>query len=348
MPSGWRGRREQRTAEANRQFERELVRMVEGLSNHPSIIMRVVFNDGWGQHDTPHYVELVKKRDPSRLVNNASGWTDQKVGDVIDVHAYPGPAAPKPEAARAGVLGEFGGLKLAVPKHTWTEKTWGYRETQDPAELTQKYEALLRGVWRLRESQGLSAAVYTQITDVETECNGLLTYDRAVIKPEWKRVAAANAGRFPQLKTLVPTSQNQAVVWRYTFQRPGEDWYRPGFDDAAWNEGPGGFGTKGTPGAVVRTEWKTPEIWARRQFPLPDLGTARLLLVVHHDEDVAIYLNGVLAAQAPGYTTDYEEMPISPAARAALRPGKNLLAVHCKQTAGGQYVDVGLARVEQE
>lgn len=342
MPSG-----NNKTPESRRQFEAELTRMVEGLRNHPSIIMWVVFNEGWGQHDTPRYVELVNRLDPTRLVNNASGWTDMKVGDVIDVHAYPGPAAPKPEPRRAGVLGEFGGLKLAVAGHTWAEKTWGYRETGSPEELTQRYGGLLRGVWALRESRGLSAAVYTQITDVETECNGLLTYDRAVVKGDWQKIAAANRGQVPKLRLLVPTSQGEGLLWRYTLDRPGEDWMRPDFDDSSWNQGPGGFGNPTTPGAVVRTGWKSPDIWLRRWFAFPDASPGELVLLVHHDEDVEVYLNGVLAAKAGGFTVDYQELPISAAGRAALKPGKNLLAVHCKQTTGGQYIDVGIGQLQQ-
>jgi len=190
MPSG-----DNKTPEAKVQFETELHRLVEGFRNHPSIIMWVVFNEGWGQHDTPRYVETVKKWDPSRLVNNASGWSDAKVGDVLDIHAYPGPAAPPPQPDRAGVLGEFGGLGLGVDGHTWTKKTWGYEGTASSADLTRRYEQLLQRVHGFRNSHALSAAVYTQITDVETECNGLMTYDRAVIKVDADKAAAANRGK---------------------------------------------------------------------------------------------------------------------------------------------------------
>ena len=340
MPSG-----NNATPESKRQFEQELVRLVEGFGNHPSIIMWVVFNEGWGQHDTERYVERVKKLDPSRLVNNASGWTDKKVGDVHDIHAYPGPAAPEPEPGRAGVLGEFGGLGLGVDGHTWTQKTWGYRGTASSEELTHQYVRLLRNVWMLQQSRGLSAAVYTQTTDVETECNGLMTYDRAVVKVDAEKVAAANRGRVPKLELVVPTSQGQGLVWRYTFDKPADDWFQPGFDDSAWKEGPGGFGTAGTPGAIVRTEWKSPDIWLRRTFEMPETKGGDLALLVHHDEDVEIYINGVLAARAKNFTTNYEDLPLTPEGRAALKPGKNLMAVHCRQTRGGQYIDLGLTRL---
>jgi hypothetical protein len=343
MPNG-----NNRTPEAKVQFETELKRMVAGFRNHPSIIMWVVFNEGWGQHDTERYCELVARWDPTRLINNASGWTDKKVGHVLDIHSYPGPAAPEPDPNRASVLGEFGGLGWGVPGHTWAEHAWGYRAAEGAEELTRRYRNLLRGVWELKESRGLCAAVYTQITDVETECNGLLTYDRAVIKVDLAKVAAANRGQLPLRKTVVPTAQPKPITWSYTFEKPAAGWFKPDFDDSAWKEGPGGFGTEKTPGAVVRTKWDTGEIWLRRTFDLPDVKLDQLVLLVHHDEDCEIYLNGVLAAKAEGYLTDYQEMDISAEARATLKPGKpNTIAVYCKQTTGGQYIDVGLAIVAE-
>jgi hypothetical protein len=333
-----------RTPESRVQFETELRRMVDGLRNHPSIVMWVVFNEGWGQHDTERYVKLVKQWDPTRLVNNASGWTDVPVGDVVDMHRYPGPGAPPVEPRRAGVLGEFGGLGLGVDGHTWTQKTWGYRGTTSSADLTRRYTRLLQGVWGLRDTEALSAAIYTQITDVETECNGLLTYDRAVVKVDLAKVRDANQGRVPALTVVVPTSQQQPQRWRFTLQRPVDGWQQPAFDDASWREGAGGFGRVKTPKAMIRTPWLTSDIWLRRTFELPAGAQQGLSLLVHHDEDVEIYLNGVLAAQATGYTTSYEDLSILPAALAALRAGKNVLAVHCRQTQGGQYIDVGLLR----
>ena len=335
--------------EAARQFERELRRMIDGRRNHPSVIMWVVFNEGWGQFDTKRLTALVKQHDPSRLANCASGWTDRGTGDAHDLHAYPGPASPEPEAARAAVLGEFGGLGLGVDGHTWSNKTWGYQGMNSKNELTRRYELLLRRVYRLKEKPGLSAAVYTQITDVETEANGLMTYDRAVLKVDAGRVAAVNQGDFshaPQVRVVVPTSQTKGLPWRYTLDTPPRDWFKPGFDDSAWQHGPGGFGTKGTPGAAVRTEWKTADIWLRRDLTLPEGRLGNLYFSLHHDEDAEVYLNGVLAAKVTGYVIEYEEVPINREARAALKPGKNHIAVHCHQTTGGQYVDVGIVEVK--
>ena len=180
------------------QFKSELVNMVKNLWNHPSIIMWVVFNENQGQHDTEALVAEVKALDPSRLVNNASGNDDKNCGDVIDKHTYPGPESPKPEDNRAAVLGEFGGLGLPVDGHTWTKKTWGYEGTKNIKDLTSAYEKLLGKAWELNSTAGLSAVIYTQFTDVETECNGLLTYDREINKVVPERAAAANSGKLPK------------------------------------------------------------------------------------------------------------------------------------------------------
>jgi hypothetical protein len=341
----------ERTPESKRQFEAELKAMIAGRFNHPSIILWVVFNEGWGQYDTARLTAWTKELDPTRLADCASGWNDVPgAGDVHDIHVYPGPGSPDPEPKRAAVLGEFGGLGLGVDGHTWADKTWGYRGAASQDDLTRKYERLLARSWALKDKPGLSAAIYTQITDVETEANGLLTYDRAVIKVDAARVAAVNRGRtssIPVVREVLPTSREAAQSWRYTTESPPANWSSSDFDASMWTEAPGGFGTRGTPGAVVRTEWKSPDIWLRREFALPEGDTARHLLIVHHDEDVEIYVNGVLAAKADGYGSDYEELPMSDAARAALRPGgKNFLAVHCHQTGGGQYIDVGLGTIE--
>ena len=183
------------------QFKAELVSMVTNHWNHPAIILWVLFNESQGQHDTEALVAEVKALDPSRLINNASGNDDKNCGDVIDLHSYPGPDSPRPEEKRAAVLGEFGGLGLPVEGHTWSKKTWGYEGTKNIEDLTRSYEKLLAKAWGLKDTAGLSAVIYTQLTDVETECNGLLTYDREVNKVIAERAAAANSGK--QTKSLL-------------------------------------------------------------------------------------------------------------------------------------------------
>jgi hypothetical protein len=152
----------------------------------------------------------------------------------------------------------------------------------------------------------------------------------------------------PEFALLIPTSQTEGQSWRYTEEKPADGWFKSDFDDAGWKEGPGGFGTKGTPGAVVRTEWKTADIWLRRSTMLGQVKLAEPHLRIHHDEDAEIYINGVLAAKVSGFVTDYQEVSMSPEARAALKPGKNVIAVHCHQTTGGQYIDVGIVDVKSK
>ena len=337
--------------EAREQFELELKRLVENFYNYPCIIMWVPFNEGWGQHDTPRYSRLVKKWDPTRLVNEASGWANRESGDVRDIHSYPGPAAPPNEEKRVAVLGEFGGLGLPVKGHTWqAEKNWGYRSYETREQLTDAYVTLL-GRLRPLIGSGLSAAVYTQTTDVEVEVNGYMTYDRAMIKADAKKMAEASRKLYlppPVIKTIVPTSEKKGIEWSYTTSKPGDGWQKPGFDDSSWKKGRGGFGTESTPGSVVRTEWRTSEIWLRRTFELGDKKFGQPHLQIHHDEDAEVYINGKLAAKLSGYTTSYVQAPINEKVSRALKVGTNCLAVHCRQTGGGQYIDAGLADVVEQ
>jgi hypothetical protein len=141
---------------------------------------------------------------------------------------------------------------------------------------------------------------------------------------------------------LVKTSAKEPLVWRYTFEQPSEFWHLREFKDDAWKEGVGGFGSKGTPNSVVRTEWKTKDIWMRREFKMPETPFNNPEFLMYHDEDVEIFINAVLAASVGGFTADYELIAMTPDAKAALKPGANTIAVHCRQTEGGQYIDVGI------
>jgi hypothetical protein len=336
------------TDEEKKQFRAELKAMIDHLRFFPCIYCWVPFNEGWGQHDTNDILKWVKESDPTRLVNGPSGWADRGYGDMKDMHMYPGPGMFPVMPDRVSVLGEFGGLGLPLKGHLWKESNnWGYRTYKTTEELRENYRRLMVQLHPLI-GKGLSAAVYTQTTDVEVEVNGLMTYDREVLKFDAKETAAwhkALSGPPPQERVLIETSEKAGQKWRYTTTKPADGWEKPEFDAAAWSEGDGGFGTKGTPGAVVRTEWKTSDIWLRREAELKAEPTGEVFLRLHHDEDAEIYINGVLAAQVGGYVTDYGPVPLAAAGRKALKVGKNLIAVHCKQTGGGQYIDVGMVEL---
>ena len=339
-------------AVAAQEFEAELKAMIGTHYNHPSIVMWVVFNEGWGQYDVPRLTQWVRELDPSRLVNSTSGWHDRRVGDLVDAHSYPGPVCPPVESGRAAVLGEFGGLGLGMAGHSWVEAaTWGYRATTGPKELTRKYLELWRKVWQLQADAGLAAAVYTQLTDVETECNGLLTYDRKVEKVDARQVAAAHRGQFappPRFAQVAPTAQAAPVRWRYTFEPPMDDWAKPGFDDTIWAEAPAGFGAATATNRVVRTPWTTEGLWLRRPVVLRKGDLRNLALRVANEADVEIYLNGVLAVRLAGRNADYEELDLRPEAEHALRAGANLIAVHCRQDKPHRFIDVDLVQAQRD
>ena len=182
-----------RTKASADQYEYEIKEMISQFYNHPCIVMWVPFNEGWGQYDTPRITKMVKDLDPTRLVNSTSGWADRKVGDVIDYHIYPGPGVPPIEDNRAGVLGEYGGLGYPIQDHLWKKDgNWGYVKYDNADELSENYIELIDKMYPLTGRSGLSAAVYTQITDVEIEVNGLMTYDREVLKVDSEIIASNN------------------------------------------------------------------------------------------------------------------------------------------------------------
>lgn len=159
--------------------------IMDALYNFPSIVVWVPFNEAWGQFKTEEITEWTMKKDPSRLVNSASGGNFFVTGHIIDLHNYPAPAMPRADifgSKQAIVLGEFGGLGMPLEGHTWQEKNnWGYQNLTNADTLFKRYSAFIDAMQPLI-TKGLSAAVYTQTTDVEIEVNGLMTYDRKVIK----------------------------------------------------------------------------------------------------------------------------------------------------------------------
>jgi hypothetical protein len=338
------------TDEEKKQFRKELKAMIDHLKHFPCIVVWVPFNEGWGQHDTNAILKWVKEYDPSRLVNGPSGWTDRGFGDMKDMHAYPGPNMFPVMPDRVSVLGEFGGLGLPLEGHLWKKTdNWGYRTYKTEAELRDNYRTLTRRLHPLI-GKGLSAAVYTQTTDVEIEVNGLITYDREVIKFDVAETAKWHKALFgpaPEMFDIMPTSEKTAQKWRWTTAKPANGWEKADFDTSKWKEDEGGFGTKGTPGTVVRTTWNTADIWIRRTFDLKDVPSD-VVLRMHHDEDAEVYINGVLVQKATGYTTSYTDFFLTAEGAKALKKGENVIAIHCKQTGGGQYIDAGLTAIVEK
>jgi len=166
------------------EFLNGLAGMIDLLANHPSIVCWVPFNEAWGQFDAKATAAYVKSLDPTRLVDHASGWYDRGGGDLVSIHRYILKVkAPRPEKRRAFVLSEFGGYSRLVAGHVWNpDGAFGYRMYSSREEITSAYEALMRDQIAPLVKKGLCATVYTQLSDVELEVNGLLTYDRSEIK----------------------------------------------------------------------------------------------------------------------------------------------------------------------
>ncbi|WP_179090246.1 sugar-binding domain-containing protein [Paenibacillus sp. FSL H8-0548] len=178
------------------QWFAEYKEMVDQLRSVTSIVVWTVFNEGWGQFDqggqqTRDATAYVKGLDSTRLVNSTSGWWDAGAGDLLDMHRYPGPGSPEPSDTRAAVLGEYGGLGLHVPGHEWSPLVFSYQLMNSKEQLTSTYIAYINTIKQLKET-GLSAAIYTQITDVEYEINGLLSYDRKVEKMDFDLITKAH------------------------------------------------------------------------------------------------------------------------------------------------------------
>ncbi len=384
MPSGF--------ADAQKRYgfyRRELKEMMDHLQKVPSIAMWVPYNEGWGQPGqflTHSTLMWTQRYDPTRLVDGPSGAHDWEGGDVwkkpqdgggptkhlplgveeaahaVDKHDY----ATRPRMwpvndRRASFLGEFGGIGCRVEGHLWTTNAWGYGDTGKDVDrrlVQDKFVSLMEHVGGLA-TRGLAGSVYTQTTDVEGEINGLLTYDRKVVKFNAAALAAVHAkvremaarGCVPRAtKAVLPRYDPDPAAWAYTFTAPAADWMQPGFDDAAWKRSAGGFGGRGIdrdhPAAKIATKWETDAIWLRRRFTL-DAVPEKLLeatLEMFHDEDAEVYLNGQLILSVKGYTTDYALFGVpAETFRAAAKKGGNVLAVKVVQTAGAQYFDLGLS-----
>lgn len=245
---------------------------------------------------------------------------------------------------------------LAYPRRLGVSVTGGYvyRGSRSPA-MEGRYvfgDFESRRIWALLQKEGRMTDVVeigrspTRVVSFSEMPDGELCfvgYDTGTIY----RLDCDEIDLAPLIKrTIVDTSETAPVLWRYSLDAQKNDWFREDFDDQSWKTGPGGFGTVGTPGGIIRTDWNTRDIWLRRFFTLtqkPAEGSD-LALRVHHDEDIEVYVNGVEAVRLNRWTTGYVEIPLSENAVAALRQGENVIAIHCHQNGGGQYIDAGIVQ----
>lgn len=330
-PTDW-----ERPAESAKQFEYELKGMIDQLKFFPSIVTWVIFNEGWGQYETKRVVDWSMNYDKTRIINGVSGWTDRECGHMNDAHQYPGPGMEPAEQnpGRTIVLGEFGGLGLPVQGHLWNPnmRNWGYRTYSSTPELIKEYTKLMHNLYPLRH-RGLSAAVYTQTTDVEGEVNGLLTYDREVIKidPELLRIlhAPLYAADSKTTKDIVTDSELKENEIQFTKNNPGVNWLTSQKGD--------GFKTQDGPLDLKKGE----SIWALQSFKLNDIPDGISLKILSFGE-VKVYLNGklVLDKRIIG-KRHYEHFNISEFS-GFLKKGENQIAIEAVNFENNAQFDYGL------
>ena len=358
MPSGCGSGQIGNMNYAMQNFYHENEALVEAVRHHPCIGAWVVWNEGWGQYPESGMAHtrravnsvMAANHDPGRFVHAVTGWVDVEMGDFLDVHSYPAPgAATNPVNERVASCGEFGGINLFIEGHMWAGSDVDYTTVEDAVTYANLYDHYTNRLQQLQQEKGLWMSVYTQITDVEQECNGLMTYDRKVLKvsPEQQagmrdKILRTIHYRYQGATTIVAAGDESSnIQWRYTTSKPADDWYTTDFNATSWKTGAAGFGGGG------RTAWSTSDIWIRRNFKISNLEASQLqdlCLWLFHDEDAEIYINGKLAAKVSGYNTKYEPWPILPEGRSALKTDgtDNVIAIHCKQTTGGQFIDCGL------
>ena len=332
------------------QHETEMTRMINNHINSPSIIMWVLFNEGCGQFDTKGRIDLAYKLDPSRLVDQGSGGgvANPSAGDVIDAHRYPQPLC-ETQPNQASVSGEYGGVFYKVVGQQWGTPDVLPEHAQTATDLVNMYSGLADQVIWYKTKNNLCAAIYTQITDVETEINGLITYNRK-LKADVNLFKTINERIINQnvvtVVDVLPNSGKVPQTWKYTTTKPVDTWNTPTFIDTKWISAPGGFGSPKPAGGTL---WNTPDIWLRMQFTVTDVNkdeVAKLALYLIHDENCEVYINGSMATSLYGYTSAYEASFIDRLGRKALiLNGKNTIAVHCLQKTGGQFIDVGIVKL---
>ena len=340
-------------------FHREMTNMIESLENHPSIVKWVIYNESWGQPDeelTCKAVDIVRKLDPSRLISAASGWNDYECGDIKDTHWYPQPnILPNPVNKRASVCGEYGGITLFADGHRWQGgSNMTYTQVYSSEDLKNRFIEYVQQMNAL-QVKGACAAVYTQITDVEDEENGLISYDRKVVKVNDAQMAeirkAVERNYTHTFIEIVPTSENDNVknIWKYhTSNSPlsSNKWKDVKFAGAnSWAEGRAGFGAGDPPASIIRTTWDSEYIYMRKTIDFRNLSPENidnLRISLYHDEDCEVYINGVLALSVSGFVNRYAIYELTPAGKAAIKLNEpNMIAVSCKQTGGGQFIDLG-------
>ncbi len=333
-----------------KQFEVELKEMIDDFGSFTSIVMWVPFNEGWGQYDTKRIAKWVKEYDSSRLCNAISGWTDRGVGDMRDIHEYPGPAIENPGPNRAIVLGEFGGLGWPVKNHLWWDKrNWGYRTYTSRDELNKNYQRVVNNLHGLI-GQGLAAAIYTQTTDVEGEINGLMTYDRKIIKLNEEALRKLHNSLYKSIthsvETIAGTSEKTPQQWQYHFGDVELGWNKLDFNASKWKSKTAPFQNGSIAHLGTGTRWANQfkKIHLRRIFTVNEKTDNLWISAFQNVGILYVHLNGelIMSLYKPRPTRrHYRHYDISVHAH-LLKPGKNIISITAQKNAGLRGIDVGI------
>ncbi len=343
----WEPNDADRPKESAEQFEEELKEMMDEFHHFPSILVWVPFNEGWGQYDTERITAWTEQYDPSRLIDSPSGWADRGVGDIIDVHLYPGPGMEAPTAERVSVLGEFGGLGHPVEGHLWWDKrNWGYLTFNDKTDFVKEFEALIEGL-KGPIASGLSAAIYTQTTDVEGEVNGLITYDRELVKidpAEVKRMVTPLYHEYWAPYVLVPSSEHDPAQWCVSTEPPHADWKKADYDDHEWPKSMLPLSTYDNFFLGKHSPWTTDKVYLRKQFYLNTVPSTLYLQHYSAKSKMKVYLNGEVIfdhADRGGRKRHYTHIDKSQYSH-LLKKGNNALTVELERTHEQASFDLGL------
>ncbi|MGO9113878.1 MAG: glutaminase domain-containing protein [Thermoguttaceae bacterium] len=311
--------------------------------------------------DARHWMKVAAEGDHYRLAFDKPRTWSQKYNLVWDrilgLNVFPPSVAEKEVAHYKNVM-----LRYGVPLDSRTHLTktdWSFWSAT-LAEKQADFEAIIAPIYDyLNETTARDPVADSYVTD-DIRSGGMharpvvgaffikMLSDPAIwakwaSRDKFKPANWAPLPALPKVTMIVPTEQ----IWRYTTKKPSDDWMKADFDATRWKQGRAGFGTL-PPGFVRHTEWTTDDIWLRREITVPKGKHPNLQFVAYHDEDIEIYVNGILAATEAGFTTSYVPLEISGEAKAEMKPGaKILVAVHCHQTEGGQGIDVGLADVTE-
>jgi hypothetical protein len=312
------------------------------------------------------WIEAADNGDHYRLAFDREGSWSQKYNLIWDrilgLNLFPASIAKKEMAYYRKIQNRYG---IALDnRETYTKLdwiTWTATLTQDREDFAALLDPVIAFINQTPDRSPLTDWYQTKsgrkvgftARPVVGGVFAQMLYDHDV----WKKWAlrdqtkAANWAPMPKppvVTEVVKTAATEPSLWFYTTSKPADDWSKATFDPKGWKEGKSGFGTPGTPGTTIGTRWSEPDIWLIRDIELNNVEIEKLHWLIHHDEDAEIYVNGELAAQLSGYTVQYETRPLSKDAVKALRPGKNRIAIHCHQTGGGQYIDLGLATVKKQ